>query len=146
MEKVQIPEHGSCFVCGTRNPHGIGVRWERDEQGTITTEVVFNEAHQGPPGFVHGGASAAVLDEAMGSAVWSMGYRVVAANLEINYLKPVPLGQKVFVEARVAEQDGRKVSASSEIRFADGTVAVNGRGLFIDAPHIFEGLEYDPGK
>lgn len=89
MEK--IPEHGACFVCGTENPHSMGVDWYQKEDGSIHADMVFTTAHQGPPSHVHGGASAAVLDEAMGAAVWRAGYIVVAVNLEINYKKPVPL-------------------------------------------------------
>src|SRR5512145_688706 len=80
----RLPEHGSCFVCGTQNPHSIGLTWYQDEDGSIVAEMIFCEAHQGPPGHVHGGASAAVLDEAMGAVVWRAGYSVVSVNLEIN--------------------------------------------------------------
>jgi acyl-coenzyme A thioesterase PaaI-like protein len=139
---VEFPEHGYCFVCGTENPHSIGVRWFRHDDGVITAEIVFTLAHQGPPGFAHGGSSAAVLDEGMGFSVWGMGYRVVAANINIDYRKPVPLNEKIFVEARQIDKQGRKVYATGEIKLADGTIAVRSKGLFIEAPHIFENLTF----
>lgn len=138
MEK--IPEHGSCFVCGTQNPHSVGVTWYRNEDGSIHAEMVFTAAHQGPPAHAHGGASAAVLDEAMGAAVWGAGYRVVAVNLEINYLKPVPLGQNIVIQARVGEVQPRKILTTSEMRLPDGSVAVTGRGIYVEAPHIFKNV------
>jgi len=79
----KLPEHGSCFVCGGSNSHGIGVTWYAREDGSIFTDVTLTEAQQGPPGLAHGGASAALLDEAMGAAVWQAGYKAVSIGLNI---------------------------------------------------------------
>ncbi|MCX6080037.1 MAG: hypothetical protein NTW32_10930 [Chloroflexi bacterium] len=141
MEK--IPEHGSCFVCGTQNPQSVGVTWYKNEDGTIHAEMIFTTAHQGPPAHAHGGASAAVLDEAMGAAVWQAGYSVVAVNLEINYKKPIPLGQNIAIDARIDEVRPHKILTSSEMRLPDGSVAVTGRGIYVEAPHLFNNLEFD---
>lgn len=88
----KLPEHGSCFVCGISNPYSLGLTWYADPEGNIWAEFTFNLAQQGPPDHVHGGASAAVLDEAMGAAVWVAGLQVVAARLEVDYKRPLPLG------------------------------------------------------
>lgn len=138
----KIPEHGSCFVCGSENPHSMGVTWYQNETGAIQTTMVFTLAHQGPPAHAHGGASAAVLDEAMGAAVWSAGYSVVAVNLEINYKLPVPLGQNIVIEARIAEVKPRKILTTSEMRLPDGSIAVTGRGIYVEAPHLFKDLNF----
>ena len=143
MEK--IPEHGSCFVCGTENPHSIGVIWHQNTDGTIHADFTFTAAHQGPPAHVHGGASAAVLDEAMGAVVWRAGYSVVAVNLEINYKKPVPLGQSMVIEARIDKIHPHKVLTTSEIRLPDGSVAVTGRGIYVEAPQLFENTRFAKG-
>ena len=132
----QLPEHGSCFVCGKTNPRSIGMTWFQKDDGEVYAEFVFDLNHQGPPGHVHGGASAAVLDEAMGATVWSAGLRVVAVNLEINYKQPVPLGQKIVILARVQEKQERKVLTTSEMLLPDGSVAVTGRGIYVSAPHL----------
>jgi uncharacterized protein (TIGR00369 family) len=116
----------------------VGLTWFQDDDGTIRAEMVFTLAHQGPPSHVHGGASAAVLDEAMGAAVWRAGYSVVAVNLEINYKKPVPLGQNIAIEARIAEVFPRKILTTSEMRLPDGNVAVTGHGIYVEAPHLFK--------
>jgi len=132
----QLPEHGACFVCGADNPRSIGLTWFQKEDGEIYAEFTFDLGQQGPPEHVHGGASAAVLDEAMGAAVWRSGLRVVAANLEINYKQPVPLGQKMVIRARVQEKQERKVLTTSEMILPDGSVAVTGRGIYVSAPHL----------
>jgi uncharacterized protein (TIGR00369 family) len=139
----KIPEHGHCFVCGTQNPQSMGLTWFEREQGGIYAEMVFSQAHQGPPGCVHGGASAAVLDEAMGAAVWRAGFSVVAVNLEINYLKPVPQGQMIVIEARVDEIHTRKILTTSEMRLPDGSVAVTGRGIYVEAPHLVKDIQFE---
>ncbi len=133
----QIPEHGDCFVCGTANPKSIGLTWFLEDNSDIYAEFTFELAHQGPPGHVHGGASAAVLDEAMGAVVWRSGLQVVAARLEVDYKKPLPLGQKTVIRARISENQGRKVFATAEICLSNGEVAVAGKGLYVPAPWLF---------
>jgi acyl-coenzyme A thioesterase PaaI-like protein len=141
--KRKLPEHGSCFVCGTENPHSIGLTWWLDDDGVMTSEFSLGEAQQGPPGHSHGGASAAILDEAMGLVVWASGIKAAAVNIEINYHRPLPLHQPLTLEARINARDETKVFSSGEIRLADGTVAVSGRGIYVSAPQLFESVELE---
>ncbi len=140
-----IPEHGPCFVCGSANPHSMGITWYLNDDGAISTEYTFTLAQQGPPGHAHGGASAAVLDEAMGAAVWRAGHSVAAVNLEVNYKKPLPLGQTITIVARVSEVHARKIFATGEIRLPDGNIAVSGRGIYVPAPHLFGDASFGRG-
>ena len=134
--KRRLPEHGWCFVCGAENPHSIGITLWVDDEGLMTSEFTLNEAQQGPPGHAHGGASAAILDEAMGLVVWAAGLKVAAVNLEINYHKPLPLHQPLTLEARIAEKDERKIFSAGEICLTEGTGAVRGRGIYGVAPQV----------
>ena len=136
-----LPEHGSCFVCGSANPHGMGVTWTADDEGRMHTIVTLNEAQQGPPGHVHGGASAALLDEGMGMVVWNAGYRVASANLECAYRKPLPLGVELHVTGEIVERTGREIRTRGVIALPDGTQAVIGRGVYVEAPQLFGGIE-----
>jgi len=140
--KRQLPYHGWCFVCGHDNPHSIGLTWWVNEDGVMTSEFTLNEGQQGPPGHAHGGASAAILDEAMGLVVWAAGYKVAAVNLEINYHKPLPLNQPLTLEARITQKDERKIFSTGEIKLADSTVAVSGRGIYVAAPQLFESVKF----
>lgn len=133
-----LPEHGSCFVCGKANSDGMGVTWTADENGCVVADVTLTQAQQGPPGHAHGGASAALLDEAMGMAAWLAGYRVVSVHLEVNYLKPVPLGPSARVVGRMVGKTGNRVQTEGEILLAGGTVAVTGRGVYVEAPQLLE--------
>jgi uncharacterized protein (TIGR00369 family) len=133
-----------CFTCGDENPRGIGAKWFLIDDGTITTEMALSSHQQGPPDHAHGGALAALLDEAMGFSVWAAGYRVLAVNLNVDFKRMVPLDQVVSITARVTGKDGRKVFAEGEVRLGDGEVAVAGRGIYVeprqevfpDLPHI----------
>jgi len=132
-----LPEHGWCFVCGQKNPKSMGVIWNLMEDRSIFSRVKLDLSQQGPPGFAHGGASAALLDEAMGSAVWSAGHQVVSVNLQVNYKKPLPLDVPININARIESIEGRVINASSSISLEDGTILVTGSGIYVEAPDIF---------
>jgi acyl-coenzyme A thioesterase PaaI-like protein len=133
-----LPEHGSCFVCGKSNPMSVGITWQLEPGNQISAFFEFSEFQQGPPGFVHGGASAAVLDEAMGLAVFQSGFQVVTANLSIDYRKPIPLGKPVRIQAVMSGKTERRILALGEIRLPDGTVAVSAQGNYAEANHFFD--------
>ncbi|MDY6846409.1 MAG: PaaI family thioesterase [Chloroflexota bacterium] len=134
----KLPDHGSCFVCGKTNPKSIGVEWELGPEGHIVASFRFNEYQQGPPGFVHGGASAAVMDEAMGLAVFYAGYRVVTANMTIEYHKPIPLRKLITIQAVMSSKTERRIIALGEILLPDGSVAVSAEGTYAEANHFFD--------
>ena len=133
-----LPDHGSCFVCGKSNPKSIGIAWQLMAGNHIFASFEFSDFQQGPPGFVHGGASAAVMDEAMGLAVFHSGYKVVTANLSIEYRKPIPLGKPVRIQAVMSGKTERRILALGEIRLPDGTVAVSAQGNYAEANHFFD--------
>ena len=133
----RLPYHGPCFICGPHNPDGMGLDWYARE-GRIHSSFRFSESQQGPRNHAHGGAAAAVLDEAMGAAVWRAGHQVLAANLNVNFRAPIPLDVEVRVEAWVTSVNGRKALATarlllpgSEKPLADAT------GLFVAVPDFF---------
>jgi len=93
--------------------------------------VWFGPATEGPPDSVHGGAIAAVLDEAMGGVCWMNGHPVVGARITINYLHLTPLGFEGRVESWIEHIDGRKISIKSKLTGDGGRVHAEGDGLFI---------------
>ncbi|RJP52998.1 MAG: PaaI family thioesterase [Anaerolineaceae bacterium] len=141
----KLPAHGPCFVCGSEDEPEMGVIWYVLEDGSIFSQAMFNHVQKGHPGFGQGGASAALLDEAMGMAILLAGYRVAPVNLNINYHKPVLFGQSFAVMAQVKEAYGKKITASGEIRLLNGTLAVSGEGIFVQAPQWFQVVEAGVG-
>ena len=150
---IELPEHGSCFVCGDKNPKGMGLHWfaksgaaPKTQEGNkesipdvlIYSDFVFNLAQQGPPNHAHGGASSAVIDEAMGCAAWASGLEVLLAQMTLDYRRPVPLGAAVRVEAWITRITDKKAFTAGHILLPNGKKAVEGSGLYIYTPNIFE--------
>ena len=128
----------------TNDPHGdrLRVRYEAQHAAVphasaaapaaLRAEVWFGPRTEGPPGHAHGGSVAAVLDEAMGLAVWLAHRAAVAAHLETDFRQPIPLGSVVTVETAVGPAEGSgKAQATARLVGDDGAVYAEGRALFV---------------
>lgn len=134
---------GSTFMYGPK-PGGFQAELFADEHGNVTGTAIIDAAKEGPPGHAHGGSLATLIDEAMGAAAWRRGHRVLAVNLNMNYRRPVPLDVEVRVTGQVIRAEGRKVFTSGTITLPDGSVAVEGTGIFVEAPQYFAGTGTNP--
>jgi acyl-coenzyme A thioesterase PaaI-like protein len=94
--------------------------------------VWFGPHTEGPPESVHGGAIAAVLDEAMGAVCWMNGHPVVGARITINYLHMTPLGFSGRVESWIEQIERRKIFIKSRLSDENGRVHAEGEALFIE--------------
>jgi acyl-coenzyme A thioesterase PaaI-like protein len=94
----------------------------------------FGPGAQGPPGHAHGGAIAAVLDEAMGAAAWVAGHIAVAARLDTSFLRMLPLGTDATLEAWVEREEGRKIWTTGRLLDSAGEPFAAASGLFIELP------------
>src|SRR5690348_5840742 len=123
----------TCFGCGAANARGMQLTFEQDDAARcIRGRFRLGDEYSGGPGFLHGGIIAVLLDEAMGKVNRFRGVRAVTAELKIEYLRPVPVGQEIVVEAHEVETNGRNLFHESEIRTAEGLVLARGRGRFVD--------------
>jgi acyl-coenzyme A thioesterase PaaI-like protein len=93
--------------------------------------VWFGPDSEGPPASVHGGAIAAVLDEAMGAVCWMNGHPVVGARITINYLHLTPLGFAGRVESWMERIERRKIFLRARLSDERGKVHAEGEALFI---------------
>lgn len=121
-------------------PDGFGMRFHVHDDGAISGKIIIRKDKQGPPGHVHGGALIALLDEAMGAAAWYAGHQAVAVHLSFDLKAAVPLDVEITVWGEIQSKDGRKIWTTSRIILPDGRVAVDGRGLFLETPQLFEDL------
>lgn len=136
-----LPGHGSCFVCGNTDPHSIGIIWQKNPNGRIESTFAFNFHQQGPPGLVHGGASAAVMDETMGTASLAgrvpgsyCSSRIGLSKTEPDWGRNLSSRQFFFVEGI------HSITTQGEIYLPDGTVAVEVRGLHALAPQLYQDI------
>lgn len=116
------------------NPSGESVRiayFRGPAPGVLYAKAWFGRETQGPPGYVHGGAMAAVLDESMGGACWMNGHPTVAAKISVSFLEMLRLETETTVEARIDRTDGRKIYLSAKLTDPSGTVMAEADGLFI---------------
>ena len=119
-----------CFGCGSENDHGLGIR-PRYDDGKVIAELLFAPRFQGGPGVVHGGATAAFLDDLMGFVMMAHRQPAVTARLEVNYLLPIPLGLTLRGEAWLATRQARKLWAEAVGMDEEGRHYVEARALFV---------------
>jgi acyl-coenzyme A thioesterase PaaI-like protein len=87
--------------------------------------------YRGLVGTLHGGISAAAVDEIM---VWAgilvEGVVSVTATMELRYRKPLGVEERIKAGARVTERRGRRLTLAGWLE-VDGELAVEGSGLYI---------------
>lgn len=116
-------------VAGMSNPLSPGLNmWLEGKKAYGTVNCGY--AYEGPPGFVHGGYVAAILDQFLGMAQLAGKNPGMTGTLTVRYHKPTPLNTDLKLEAAITKTDGRKSFLSGEI-YADGVVTASCEGLFI---------------
>lgn len=118
-------------VTGPENAIAPPLHLVGQDDGSIVGHVTLGLAYQGPPGCVHGGVSAMLLDHALGVANHWAGESGMTGTLTLRYHRPAPLFEELVVTARQESVDGRKIRTTGEIRAA-GEVCVSADGIFIN--------------
>lgn len=129
-----------CFACGKDNVEGMQLKFYIDEEARRTVcEFELSQRYQGPPGHAHGGIIATILDEAMGKVNKFRKVVALTKKMEIEYLKPVPLGKLLKVTGREQEVRGREHINVAEICDDKGEVLARSTGTFIavDMTRVF---------
>lgn len=121
-----------CFGCGQMNPRGLQLEFFLAPDGTVVCPVVVPDLYEGPPGYVHGGILATLLDEAMSKAVRAQGLTAMTRHIEVDYRLPVPSGTPLRIGGRLVRSEGRKHWTEAEIRDSEGRALVRGKGLFVE--------------
>jgi acyl-coenzyme A thioesterase PaaI-like protein len=142
---AKIPSHfAHCFGCGDLHPTGLHLVAHVGQGVDITAEFTVTENHQGAPGLAHGGLLSLAFDEALGKLMWLLRAPAVTARLETDFIKPVPIGQTLFISARITGQVNRKVytEAVGRLGSKDGDIAVQASALFVIVPmkHFIENM------
>lgn len=128
------PSSALCFVCGTRNPHGLGMEFF-DDGCKVWSELTAAAHHQSWPGVLHGGIVSAVLDETIGRVAFLHDRWVQTARLSIRFVKPAPLGSLLRAEGRLTRDSRRLMEMSGELRVVDsGELVASATGTFVPLP------------
>ncbi len=143
LRKEQIPGHfgvslssegtvrgyGNAVV-GLRNPIAPPLEVGRSDEGRAWSSFQLGALYEGPPGMVHGGVAALVLDQLLGEAAAAGGSPGMTGTLTLRYEQATPLGS-CSGEAWIDSVDGVKTIVKGELRRADGETTVRAEGVFI---------------
>lgn len=116
-------------VVGIRNAVAPPVVTRRDESGSVVADFVLGAAYEGPPGHVHGGVSALILDHLLGEAASPDRKPRFTGSITVRYLRATALGP-LHAEAVLTRTDGVKTFCSGHIADAEG-ITVEAEGVFI---------------
>ena len=118
-------------VIGLRNAIAPPLTIHHDDDATrCWSEFTLNSAYEGPPGLVHGGVCALVLDHVLGEAA-SEGLTkpLFTGTITVRYVRGTPLG-RLRAEAAVERTEGIKSFVSGHLSDAEGITA-EAEGIFI---------------
>jgi acyl-coenzyme A thioesterase PaaI-like protein len=116
-------------VVGIRNPIAPPLAIHRDESGGAFTDFVAGAAYEGPPGHVHGGISALVLDHVLGEAASDGITPRFTGTITMRYLRTTRLG-RLHAEAWIDRTEGVKTYVVGHLSDDEG-VTVEAEGVFI---------------
>lgn len=137
-----------CYGCGKLNEYGHQIKtiWDGDETVTIFKPKDY---HTAIPGYVYGGLIASLID-CHGTGTGALAaykadgreydtlppFRFVTASLQVDYLKPTPLGVELELRGRVVELKGKKVISEITVS-ANGEVTAKGKVIVVQMPENF---------
>jgi acyl-coenzyme A thioesterase PaaI-like protein len=134
-----------CYGCGRLNDYGLKIKsyWDGEETIAVYTPRPY---HTAIPGYVYGGLIASLIDchatgTASAAATREAGLdlgsdsalRFVTASLQVDYLRPTPMGVPLEVRGVVEEIKGRKVVVGATVS-AEGEVCARGRVVTVQMP------------
>lgn len=110
----------------TRNVRELGASFEYAvfvNEKEQRCACIFQAGHllEGPPGHVHGGAIATMIDTVTGTLATIISGPVMTANLNINYRSPIPLGSTLLIESSLDKKEGRKTFLLCKVTSTDGS-------------------------
>lgn len=137
-----------CYGCGSLNEHGHHLKtfWDGDE--TIS-RFTPKDYHTAVPGYVYGGLIASLIDcHGTGTAALAAyknenrepgtnpPFRFVTASLQVDFLKPTPLGIELELRGKILEAKGKKVISEISL-YADNKLTAKGKVIAVQMPDNF---------
>ena len=121
-----------CFGCGAANPASLGIVYTTTTDGA-EARVRFGRHHQGPPGIVHGGLLATLVDEAMGTVPHDGRGVRVTSEMTVRYRRPTPIDTDLVCRAHINDAAARGFTVEATIVASDepDVVLVEGRATYV---------------
>jgi uncharacterized protein (TIGR00369 family) len=133
VDDPEIGERWYSPVYGPGNPVAPPLVATDSPEGRATGRATLGKAHEGPPGLVHGGVVATLLDHVLARAVRAAGRGGLTATLTVTFRRPVQLGVPLRATAELTGQDGRRTTATARLVAEDDpdTTLAEAEGLFV---------------
>lgn len=118
-----------CFGCGPGNALGLRMRFRR-EADVVLTRFLPRPGHEGPPGILHGGLQATLVDElAAWTVVGLRGRMGFTTALEVKLLKPIRVDAEVLGRGWITAEATRSATIEVTLEQA-GHVGVRGTVVY----------------
>ena len=103
------------------------------DEGRCVGRVTVGKKHEGPPGLVHGGVLAILLDHVLARSARAAGHGGLTATLTVTYRRPVHLGTPLVLTGHLGTVDGRRATATARLVAADdpGTALAEGEAVLV---------------
>ncbi len=91
--------------------------------GELEFSYVVREEMTNPMGILHGGTTAAIIDDAVGAAVFSLGktHAYTTVNLAVDYFSTAKVGDTIIAITSIVKNGNQIVNTHCEIWNADKT-------------------------
>lgn len=91
------------------------------EVGELEFSYVIREEMTNPMGILHGGTTAAIIDDAVGAAVWSLGkpHMYTTVNLAVDYFASAKAGETIIAKTSITKNGNQIINTACEIWNAD---------------------------
>jgi len=117
-------------VGGLSNPIAPHLIWDHDSPEGVEGHVTLGQAYQGPPGRVHGGVVAWLMDSVLSRAMHAAQRMGVTGTLKLRYTAGTPIDTELTCRAHVVRQDGRKLVIEGGI-FNGDEQTVEAEGIWL---------------
>jgi acyl-coenzyme A thioesterase PaaI-like protein len=126
-----FPDWERSFVSGPESPlFKVSHTLSNEDPELLYTEVSFLRRAEGPPGHVHGGATAGLLDEVMGVLVWHHQFRSVTQSIQIHYRRAIPLEMHGLILTRIMAVHEKTIEVHATLYDDQKTPFVTSQGIF----------------
>jgi acyl-coenzyme A thioesterase PaaI-like protein len=126
-----FPDWEKSFVSGPKSTLFKTIHSISDEDSLLLfSRVRFLEHAEGPPGHVHGGATAGLFDELMGIVVWHHHFLSVTQSIQVHYKKAIPLPMEAIVLTRLVQVEEKTVEVNSTLYNTLKVPYVSAQGIF----------------
>ena len=147
------PDLGPVALCGACRRLGhcrMGVQSERlDAEGGVTFRLQCAREHEGGLEVAHGGWTAGVMDELVGHVAVMNGQLAVTGQLNVTFVKPVPVEQQLVGRAWRERREGSRWFVSAVLSLeASGADLARAEAILVerDPGHYTRHAEWLAGE